>query len=170
MQFNLHLSSALASTPEPPVNNAETILGTAHFDARLFTVPTVEEELNCLLWRCRGDAVRNSVSGFARTLFSTKELHRKSTEEVKEIMKAERGVVFEDAVPSWAMEGTIVKRERFVHEGVHGKTGEVERTVRTRMRAEDRGIRVFDEEGLRLVGEKYWNEHAWSMGTSFEMA
>lgn len=158
MQFNLHLSSALASTPEPPVKNADNILGAAHFDARLFTVPTVEEALNCLLWRCRGDAVRNSVSAFAQTLFSTKELHGKSTEEVKEMMIRDKGIVFEDAVPSWAVEGTIVKRERFVHEGVNGKSGEVERSVRTRMRAEDRGVRVFDEEGLRLAGEKYWNE------------
>ena len=63
-------------------------------------------------------------------------------------------------MPSWAVEGSIVKRERFAHEGVNGKSGEVEKSVRTRMRAEDRGVRIFDEEGLRLVVERYWVQDA----------
>jgi tRNA(His) guanylyltransferase len=156
VRFNLHLNAAVAKCPEPAVKNGEKILGNAYFDGRLFTVPTVEEALNCVLWRCRGDAIRNSVGAFARTMFTTKELHLKNTSEVLDMMKNEKGVVFKDAVPSWAQEGSIVKKEQYEHEGRNMKTGEIEKTVRTRTRVADRGVTEFSEENLRLITEKYW--------------
>ena len=156
VRFNAHLSAAVAASPEPAVKNWEKVMGTAHFDGRLFTVPSVEEALNCVLWRCKGDAIRNSVGAFARTLFSTTELHGKSTEETLRMMEKEKGLVFKDSVPSWAVAGTIVKKEQFEFEGKNEKTGEVEKTSRTRTRAVDRGVTEFSEENLRLVMEKYW--------------
>jgi tRNA(His) guanylyltransferase len=54
VRFNAHLAAFLVANPEPKVKStAFENLGTAHFDARFFTVPSVEEALNCLLWRCR---------------------------------------------------------------------------------------------------------------------
>lgn len=157
VRFNAHLTAFLAANPEPKVkDSAYDKLGTAHFDARFFAVPSVEEALNCLLWRCRTDAVRNAVHGFARTLYSDKQLHKKSTTEVREMMKREKGVRFEDAVPPWAVAGCLMKREQYPHEGVNLKTGEREVTMRTRTRAEDGGVREFSAENLRLVTEKYW--------------
>ena len=154
VRFNLHLTAAVSTQPEPAVTTE--ILGTAFFDARLFAVPNVQEALNCLLWRCRGDAVRNAVGGFARTMFKTRELHGMRTEKVLEMMEREKGVVFKDVVPGWAVEGCLVKRERVEHEGMNLKTGEVEKTERTRLRVEERGVRVFSKENLRLVTERYW--------------
>lgn len=156
VKFNMHLASAVAALPKPAVKNAKNVLGIAHFDGRLFTVPSVEEALNCVLWRCRGDAVRNSVSTFARTLFSTKELHGKNTQEILKMMEVEKRVVFREAVPSWAVEGTMVKREQYEFEGRNEKTGQLEKTVRTRARAVDRGVTEFSEANLSLVIEKYW--------------
>jgi tRNA(His) guanylyltransferase len=156
VRFNLHLNAAVQECPEPDVKNAEDVMGNAYFDGRLFTVPKTGELLNCILWRCRFDAIRNSVSAFARTLFSAKQLHSKNTGQVLEMMENEKGVVYKDAVPSWAMEGTIVKREQYEHEGKNLKTGELEKTWRTRTRAEDRGITVFSEKNLMLVTKKYW--------------
>jgi tRNA(His) guanylyltransferase len=156
VRFNAHLVISVAAFPEPKVKKEE-VMGTAYFDARLFTVPTVEEALNCVLWRCKGDALRNGVGAFARTLFSTKELNGKSTTEVLRMMEEEKGVVFRDSVPSWAPEGTVVKREHFEGEGRNEKTGEIEKMVRTRARAVDRGVVEFSEANLRLVTEKYWN-------------
>lgn len=157
VRFNAHLAAFLAANPEPKVKpTAYDKLGTAHFDARFFAVPSVEEALNCLLWRCRGDAMRNSINGFARTLYSDKQLHKKTTREVREMMENDKGVVFEDAVPKWAIEGSLMKREEFEHEGVNLKTSEVEITMRTRTRVEDRGVREFSEENRKLVTEKYW--------------
>jgi tRNA(His) guanylyltransferase len=154
VQFNKHLSAALQQDPEPHV--ALDKLGTAHFDARFFAVPSLAEALNCIIWRCRNDAVRNAVSSFARTMYSVKEMHGKRTGELIDMMKKEKGVVYEDAVPKWAIEGCLVKREQVEHEGLNGKTGEVERTVRTRVRVEERGIREFGKEGLVIVGERFW--------------
>ncbi|OAL52208.1 Thg1-domain-containing protein [Pyrenochaeta sp. DS3sAY3a] len=157
VRFNAHLATAIAEHPEMPLKKtAHEKLGTAHFDARFFAVPSPEEALNCLLWRCRNDAVRNAVNGFARTMYSTKQMHGKRTSELLEMMEKEKGVKFEEAVPKWAIEGCVMKREQYEHEGVNGATGAVEKTLRTRTRVEHRGVREFSEENLKLVSEKYW--------------
>jgi tRNA(His) guanylyltransferase len=155
VQFVKSLLAALEEQPEPEVKDKE-VLWTAHFDARIFAVPSVEEALNNLIWRCRNDAVRNAVSSFARTMYSTKELHGLKAFELIEKMKEEKGIVFEDAVPKWAIEGCLVKREQFEHEGLNIKTGVMEKTMRTRTRVEERGVREFSMENLKLVTEKYW--------------
>ncbi|KAL6707727.1 hypothetical protein ACN47E_003848 [Coniothyrium glycines] len=154
VRFNLHLAACLAALPEPKVN--DLVLGTAHFDARFFAVPSVQEALNCLLWRCRNDAVRNAVSAFARTMYSTTEMHGKRTAELLEMMERDKGVVFEESVPRWVVEGCLVKRERVEHEGVNLKTGEREKTERTRMRVVERGVREWNEENLKLITERFW--------------
>ncbi|KAF1997371.1 hypothetical protein P154DRAFT_524868 [Amniculicola lignicola CBS 123094] len=158
VRFGAHLRAALAADPSPPVKEgALAKIDFAHFDARFFAVPSVEEALNCLIWRCRGDAVRNAVSGFARTLFSTKQMHKKTTLELKGMIREKLGgKTFEESVPGWAVEGCLMKREQFEHEGVNGKTGEREVTFRTRTRVEERGVRGFSDEGLSLIREKYW--------------
>ncbi|KAF2790313.1 Thg1-domain-containing protein [Melanomma pulvis-pyrius CBS 109.77] len=157
VKFNAHLADLLAASPEPKVkDSAYTNLGTAHFDARFFAVPTVEEALNCLLWRCRGDAIRNAVSAFARTMFSDKQMHKKTTPELRAMMEEKMGVSFEQGVPKWAVEGCLVKREKYEHEGVNLKTGEREMTSRTRTRVVERGVTEFSEENLRVVTEKFW--------------
>lgn len=157
VRFNAHLASLLAACPEPKIKDAAySALDTAHFDARFFTVPSVEEALNCLLWRCRGDAMRNSVNAFARTLYSEKQLHKKGVKEVLDMLREEKGIEYKDVVPPWAVEGSLMKREQFEHEGVNLKTGEKEMTMRTRMKVEDRGVRDFSEDNLQLVTRKYW--------------
>ncbi|KAF2830869.1 hypothetical protein CC86DRAFT_367514 [Ophiobolus disseminans] len=157
VNFKKHLTECLEKQPEPKVkDSAYQKLGTAHFDARFFAVPSVEEALNNLLWRCRNDAIRNSVGAFARTMYTTEEMHGKRAADLVEMMKTDRGVVFEEAVPTWAIEGCLMKREQYQHEGVNLKTGKKEKTTRTRKRAVDRGVKEFSEENLRLVTEKYW--------------
>jgi tRNA(His) guanylyltransferase len=155
VQFVKSLMAALETQPEPEVKDRE-VLWTAHFDARIFAVPSVEEALNNLIWRCRNDAVRNAVSSFARKIYSTKEMHGLKAFELMEKMKEEKGIVFEDAVPKWSIEGCLVKREQFEHEGLNIKTGVMEKTMRTRTRVEERGVREFSMENLKLVTEKYW--------------
>lgn len=157
VRFNAHLATLLAANPEPKVkDSAFDKVGTAHFDARFFAVPTVEEAFNCILWRCRNDAVRNSVNAFARTLYTSNQMHGKTAHVLLNMMRTEKGVVFEEAVPRWAIEGSLLKREQVEHEGVNKKTGKVEKTLRTRTRVEDRGVRTFSAENLRLVTDKYW--------------
>jgi tRNA(His) guanylyltransferase len=147
----------LNAHPKPPVKNAEKVLGTAYFDGRLFAVPSAQEALNCVMWRCRGDAIRNSVSTFARTFYSSKQLHKKTTAEKLEMIEAASGASFKNSVPSWAKEGTVIKKEQYDHEGKNEKTGQMEKTLRTRPRAVDKGVTKFSDANMRLVTEKYWN-------------
>lgn len=157
VRFNAYLATLVALNPEPKVNGpAFERLGTVHFDARIFAVPSVEEALNCILWRCRNDAVRNSVGAFAHTMYSTAQMHGRTTQELLKMMEEEKDIKFEEAVPRWAIEGCLLKREQVEHEGVNLKTGEIEKTLRTRTRVEERGVRKFSLENLKLVTDRFW--------------
>lgn len=64
----------------------------ALFDARCFNIPK-EEVANLLYWR-QLDAVRNSVEMVGHVHFTTKELHKKSCNEVKELL-LQKGIDWE---------------------------------------------------------------------------
>ncbi|KAH7141111.1 tRNAHis guanylyltransferase-domain-containing protein [Dactylonectria macrodidyma] len=157
VHFYSHLMAALAKMPQPAVKNLAT-LPLPHFDGRIFNVPSVEECVNNIIWRCRGDAVRNSISAFARSLFSQKQLDGKNKDEMLEMVKLERGVTYEESVPKWALEGSIVKKHLVKMEAVDMKTSKPVTIARTRTRCEDRGMRKFSVENLELVRNKYWPE------------
>lgn len=157
VHFYSHLLAALTEFPEPPVDGLDS-LPLPHFDGRIFNVPSVEECLNNIIWRCRGDAVRNSVSAFARSFFSTKELQGKNKDQMIEMVIREKGVNYYEAVPKWAMEGSIIKRELVETEAVNQKTGEPVTAVRTKTRCEDKGIIEFSDRNLHLVKAKHWPE------------
>lgn len=79
----------------------------ALFDCRAWTVPTLEEAANVLLWR-ELDATKNSVSMAARSLYSHKELQDKSRAEMMDLLMA-KGVNWND-FPTFFKRGTYVKR------------------------------------------------------------
>ena len=66
----------------------------ANFDARVFNLP-IHEVVNNLIWR-QQDAIRNSVSSLAQSLFTHKELQGVNSKDMKEKMEAEREVKWED--------------------------------------------------------------------------
>ena len=55
------------------------------FDSRVFTIPDRTEVMNYFIWR-NLDAERNSISMLGRTHFSHKELNKKNTSEVQEML------------------------------------------------------------------------------------
>ena len=57
----------------------------AMFDSRVFTIAEQAEVINNLIWR-QQDAVRNSISMVAQSLYSHKELHKKSANEMQEMI------------------------------------------------------------------------------------
>ena len=57
------------------------------FDCRAFNVPNRTEAVNCLIWREK-DAVRNSISAVAQSLYSHNELFWKSCDEMQEMIFA----------------------------------------------------------------------------------
>lgn len=54
------------------------------FDCRAFNVPK-EDAVNAFLWRAK-DWTRNSIQMYARSLFSHKQLHKKSIKEIHEML------------------------------------------------------------------------------------
>jgi tRNA(His) 5'-end guanylyltransferase len=57
----------------------------AEFDARVFQLPNDEELINAFIWR-QQDCIRNSISSVAQSRFSFKELHKKSTKDMKQML------------------------------------------------------------------------------------
>jgi len=74
--------SASIATAAFNVQRGEGARTQAHFDARVFTIPEVDEVCNYFLWRSQ-DATRNSVQMLARSIFGHVDLQHKSTVELK---------------------------------------------------------------------------------------
>lgn len=83
--------------------------GAPHFDARVFTVPSLGEAENYFIWRQK-DAVRNSVSMAAQSKFSPKELHGKNSGEMQEMLWSQHQINWND-YPDACKRGWIVERE-----------------------------------------------------------
>ena len=66
----------------------------AEFDARAFQIPFIDEVKNYFIWR-QQDAVRNSISSVAQSLYSTKELHGVKTDQMQEMI-FQKGINWND--------------------------------------------------------------------------
>lgn len=66
----------------------------AMFDARVFNIPK-DEVCNNLLWR-QNDATRNSIQMVGRAYFSHKQLNKKSTSNIQDMLMLEKGVNWND--------------------------------------------------------------------------
>lgn len=78
----------------------------ALFDSRAFNVP-LHEVNNYFIWR-QQDASRNSVQMLARAYFSHNELHKKSNDEIQDMLMLQHGVNWND-LDTWKKRGTCVK-------------------------------------------------------------
>lgn len=89
-----------------------------HFDCRVFQLPSRTEAANAFLWRER-DAVKNSVSMTARSLFSHRALQNKGQREMREMM-FEKGVDHRD-YPAFFQRGTFLRRRTIWRELVEAE-------------------------------------------------
>lgn len=64
------------------------------FDARFFNIPK-EEVANYFIWRQK-DAIKNSISMTAQNVFSHKELQKLSSMKLKDKLKEEKGIIWEE--------------------------------------------------------------------------
>lgn len=84
----------------------------AYFDSRIIQVPNLCEAYNNLLYRQR-DCIKNSISGWARYFYSTKELQNKNSNEKIEMMKNKKFDFYNDA-QKWSIYGeTLFKTNVF---------------------------------------------------------
>ena len=78
------------------------------FDARCWQVPNKEEAVNALLWR-EQDATRNSIQMAGHTYFSAKQLHKKSTSDIQDMLHAEHGINWNN-YPAFFKRGVFIQR------------------------------------------------------------
>lgn len=94
------------------------------------------------LWRTV-DATKNAVSMAARAHFSAKQIHDKSSAEMK-AMLWEKGIEF-DSYPPAFRNGTLIKREVQTFEATNQYTGQTELVTRARI------IPVMLDDPFRLM-------------------
>lgn len=80
----------------------------AVFDSRVFVVPSPVEVVNYLIWRQR-DAVRNSISMAAQSMFSDNRLHGVNSGRMQEMMFEEKKVNWNDYDPRFKRGGLVLK-------------------------------------------------------------
>lgn len=79
----------------------------AMFDSRVFNIPK-EEVTNCVLWR-QNDATRNSIEMVGHANFSQNQLHKKSCNEIQDMLMLQRGINWND-FPTTLKRGSCCKR------------------------------------------------------------
>lgn len=110
------------------------IKGRPHFDARVFTLPSMAEVGNYFIWRQR-DAVRNSISMAAQAKFSPKQLHGMNSEQMQEMLWSQHNINWND-YPDAVKRGWLIVR--------NGREGEVTYTdKRTGEQVSTTAIRTF---------------------------
>jgi tRNA(His) guanylyltransferase len=99
-----------------------------YFDARIFNIPTVTEIVSNLIWRSHYDYRRNSISQYARSFYSTKEMHKLNSSQLLAMLKTEKGVDWEDLPPRYRF-GSFFKRQNYIKTvEVKGQTIQATRT------------------------------------------
>lgn len=82
---------------------------TAMFDSRCFNIPE-EEVINCFIWR-QQDATRNAIQMLGQCHFSKKELHKKSQNDIQDMLMTQKGINFNDMPVAFKRGVTCYKNE-----------------------------------------------------------
>lgn len=85
----------------------------AMFDARCFNIPK-EEVTNLCYWR-QDDASRNSIQMVGQANFSHKELHKKSRNDIQDMLMTQKGINWND-FPTYQKRGSCCVRNKIVIE------------------------------------------------------
>jgi tRNA(His) guanylyltransferase len=109
-KFNQEMLGEIIFSPD--IDVADTIFTMASqplafFDARVFTIPDPVEVENYFIWRQK-DAVRNSLSMHAQSLYSHKELHGKSQADMHDMIHA-KGENWNDLPDGFKRGRTFIK-------------------------------------------------------------
>ena len=121
----------------------------ASFDARCFNIPR-EEVCNLIYWR-QTDAIRNSIQACGQATFSHKELHGKSCEEIKEMLKKdETPLDWDKDIPIYWQRGCACYKEDYIDIIEKTKDGFPNIIVRTRWKI-DREMPILKGENREYV-------------------
>lgn len=95
----------------------------AFFDSRVFTISDRIEVMNYFIWR-QNDAVRNSVSMAAQSVYSHKELNGKNGSDKQEML-FQKGINWND-YPVSCKNGTMVSKKKVVMKNIAPNPGQPE--------------------------------------------
>lgn len=95
-------------------------LHSAMFDSRVFALPK-EEVVNCLIWR-QQDATRNSIQSVGQANFSHKQLHKKNTGTIQDMLFVEKGINWNDYPTTLKRGSCCIKIPVKVNEGTEQET------------------------------------------------
>ena len=101
--FNAYYHNMLQN----PDCGIEFLYETAFFDARVFNLPK-EEVVNYFIWR-QQDASRNSVQMLGRMYFSDKELHKKSNNDIQNMLLLQKDINWND-LDTWKKRGACATK------------------------------------------------------------
>jgi tRNA(His) 5'-end guanylyltransferase len=102
----------------------------AEFDARAFQIPFIDEVENYFIWR-QQDAVRNSISSVAQSLYSPRELNGVKTDQMQEMI-FQKGINWNDYDFRMKRGAVIGKVETTLIKTIQGPNEEVIETEFTR--------------------------------------
>lgn len=121
----------------------------ALFDARVWTVPNLDEAANVLLWR-EEDAIRNSVQALAQSRFSPRQLHRKSVRDCLQMLQDE-GVYWTDECSERQQRGAYAARRMVFKELTPEVLAKIPEGKRPDGPIERHEIQILDLPPLRAV-------------------
>lgn len=120
----------------------------AHFDARVFTIPELEEVTNYFIWRQK-DAERNSIQMLAQSVFPHKTLQGKNCSELRTMLE-ENGTPWEELPVRFKRGGAVVKQATLI------TSKDKEPTYRSKWILQDPPIFTEDRDFIRLKVTKPW--------------
>ena len=119
----------------------------AMFDARCFNIPK-EEVTNLCYWR-QDDASRNSIQMVGQANFSHKELHKKSRNDMQDMLMTQKGINWND-FPTYQKRGSCCVKKEIENKST-GYNGEV-RSIEYRTEwVIDTEIPIFKGEGREYI-------------------
>ena len=119
----------------------------AMFDARCFNVPK-EEVTNLCYWR-QDDASRNSIQMVGQANFSHKELHKKSRNDIQDMLMTQKGINWND-LPTYQKRGSCCVKKEIENKST-GYNGEVRAIEYKTKWIIDTEIPIFKGEGREYI-------------------
>lgn len=135
-EIDIHVSAILADC-----------ISQANFDSRTFSIPSFNEVVDYFILRQK-DAVKNSISMVAQSLFSHKQLEGKNSDEKKEMIKTQ-GVDW-NIFPNGQQRGRIVLKKESQKEAINKKTQKISIVTRKSWEVEDAPL-FYTKQGTEIL-------------------
>lgn len=114
----------------------------AMFDSRVFTIPK-EEVCNYILWR-QQDATRNSIQSVGQANFSDKELYKKSTKDIQDMLMTQKGINWNDYATTLKRGSCCIKVDDSLTE--YDEVGNIRGYTQRSKRVIDNKIPIFTQD------------------------